>query len=501
MKPTPSLKRIVPEIICLLYILLFVYAAVSKLIDFENFQVQIGQSPLLSAFAGWIAWLVPIVEILLALILIIPQYRVGVFIASYCLMMMFSAYIYIMLYHSAFVPCSCGGILESLSWEQHLAFNLFFCLLALLAIFILKYDRGELRLKRHRLNFSATLTGLSLLMVVTVILLFLKSERIIHQENNFVRRFPPHIYEKEHELDLKSNGYYFAGSSQGKIFLGNYSSPLSLVALDYKLNRLGDYRVNLTNYTLPFRSVQIRVIDSAFYLVDGTVPCIFTGSTRDWNARQVSGIDTKFSAFAAAGDKSIVFRGKDRMRGENIIGKIDFETGKAEVTYNNGLLEKQVDGIFDTDGMLHFDTEKQKLVYIYYYRNQFITADADLKLLYRGNTIDTVSRADVKIKVLPNGDRKLSAPALMSSKYSAIADGKLFINSGLRGRYESSEKWKKNSIIDVYDLQSRLYKYSLPLYPVNNKKITGLYATEKQLFFLADTYIVSYKLKPENLPK
>ena len=51
MKLSAPIKNGIIEIICLLYILLFVYAAVSKLLDFENFQVQLGQSPLLSAFA------------------------------------------------------------------------------------------------------------------------------------------------------------------------------------------------------------------------------------------------------------------------------------------------------------------------------------------------------------------------------------------------------------------------------------------------------------------
>ena len=65
MKLTVRMQKVILELICLLYILLFVYAAVSKLLDFENFQVQLGQSPLLSAFAGWVAWIVPIVEIII----------------------------------------------------------------------------------------------------------------------------------------------------------------------------------------------------------------------------------------------------------------------------------------------------------------------------------------------------------------------------------------------------------------------------------------------------
>ena len=66
----------VREVVAFLFILLFVYAALSKLLDFETFRVQLAQSPLLSAYAGIIAWLVPGVEILIALLLIIPRFRV-----------------------------------------------------------------------------------------------------------------------------------------------------------------------------------------------------------------------------------------------------------------------------------------------------------------------------------------------------------------------------------------------------------------------------------------
>lgn len=134
MESKGSLKNIVIEVICYLYVLLFVYAAVSKLIDFENFQVQLGQSPLLSAFASWVSWLVPIAELIIAIALIIPAFRNIGLLAALFLMVMFSTYIFIILHYSSFVPCSCGGILEKMNWEMHLIFNLVFCGLAVCAI-------------------------------------------------------------------------------------------------------------------------------------------------------------------------------------------------------------------------------------------------------------------------------------------------------------------------------------------------------------------------------
>lgn len=137
MKLNNQLKKLTIEIISSLYILLFVYAAVSKLLDFENFQVQIGQSPLLSAFAGWVAWGVPILELLIVLFLVIPKLRLIGFMASFTLMVMFTAYIIIILNFSSSIPCSCGGVLEKMGWTEHLVFNLAFVLLAATAILII----------------------------------------------------------------------------------------------------------------------------------------------------------------------------------------------------------------------------------------------------------------------------------------------------------------------------------------------------------------------------
>lgn len=116
--------------------LLFVYAATSKLLDFENFQVQLGQSPLLSAFAKIIAYLIPIIEYGISIFLCISQFRIAGLLASTTLMTMFTIYIYIVLNYSSFVPCSCGGVLEKMTWDEHLIFNCIVLILNVVAVLL-----------------------------------------------------------------------------------------------------------------------------------------------------------------------------------------------------------------------------------------------------------------------------------------------------------------------------------------------------------------------------
>jgi uncharacterized membrane protein YphA (DoxX/SURF4 family) len=131
-----QLKNVISTIACYAFALLYIYAAASKLFDYENFRVQLGQSPLLSAFAGPVSRSVPLIEILISFLLLSEKFRtVGLFLA-FGLMAMFTAYIYIMLNYSSYVPCSCGGVLEKMTWDQHLIFNVGFVILGAIAILV-----------------------------------------------------------------------------------------------------------------------------------------------------------------------------------------------------------------------------------------------------------------------------------------------------------------------------------------------------------------------------
>jgi uncharacterized membrane protein YphA (DoxX/SURF4 family) len=122
------------DIVIFLFILLFVYAATSKVIEFDLFKAQIGKSPLIMNYSDSIAWAVPAVEIVISLVLLIPRLQLIGLFASFSLMFMFTAYIFFILNFSPYVPCSCGGILSNMGWTEHLIFNIGFTLLAVVGI-------------------------------------------------------------------------------------------------------------------------------------------------------------------------------------------------------------------------------------------------------------------------------------------------------------------------------------------------------------------------------
>lgn len=94
------------------------------------------------AMAEVLVWAVPAVELLTAGLLISTRTRIMGISASITLLVSFTVYIaLIKLNFFGHVPCSCGGVISKLSWEQHFVFNIFFIVLSGIALFLELSDR------------------------------------------------------------------------------------------------------------------------------------------------------------------------------------------------------------------------------------------------------------------------------------------------------------------------------------------------------------------------
>ena len=123
-------RNLIIEIISSLLILLFVYTAISKLLDYNNFKTVLSRSPLIGSKATIVALALPITEALVSVLLFIPRTRLWGFYGSVTLMSVFTLYLGYMINFTPKLPCSCGGVLKQLNWNQHLVFNIFFLALS-----------------------------------------------------------------------------------------------------------------------------------------------------------------------------------------------------------------------------------------------------------------------------------------------------------------------------------------------------------------------------------
>jgi uncharacterized membrane protein YphA (DoxX/SURF4 family) len=132
--------RVVNIIIASL-ILLFIYAATSKLLDFEKFRAELSKSPLLAFNVILFAVVVPTIEIGLSIMLVIERFKLLALYGSFTLMALFTGYIIAIMNFAEYIPCSCGGILQNMSWGQHLVFNIGFVLISATGVLIYKSNR------------------------------------------------------------------------------------------------------------------------------------------------------------------------------------------------------------------------------------------------------------------------------------------------------------------------------------------------------------------------
>ena len=117
----PSLAA---ELIAALLILTFTYTALSKLMERSFFAGVMSQLPIIGSGARPLSIILPVSELLISFMLLFPRLRRKGLLAAFLLMLAFTAYVGGMMLFAPHLPCSCGGVLNQLSWGGHLALNL-----------------------------------------------------------------------------------------------------------------------------------------------------------------------------------------------------------------------------------------------------------------------------------------------------------------------------------------------------------------------------------------
>jgi putative oxidoreductase len=141
---------ILVKVITALFVLLFAYTATSKFLDYNLFvfQMRLAPLPMMILVAPILGWLMPSIELIIAISLLFGRFRLNALYASVILLLIFEFYIVGMLLSRQHLPCTCGGIISTMSWKQHLIFNGVFIAIGLTAIVKLK------NIKLIRLNLN-----------------------------------------------------------------------------------------------------------------------------------------------------------------------------------------------------------------------------------------------------------------------------------------------------------------------------------------------------------
>lgn len=261
----------------------------------------------------------------------------------------------------------------------------------------------------HPFKFAALCIAVCL---VLVLILYAFADKPNDQKNGFNRQLPPQAATLNKSLELGYPAYYIAGYTGDHIYLGNYSASLHLLAVNQQLTDTQQLTLKIpAEERYAWKLARIIVDSPMVYMAEGNTPSLYTGQLKNLTMSRFLPQSCFFNVLQNISPTSFISRSihVDTLGNkQSILAKIT--TDSPYVKLGEGILKKQVDGIFCTDGTLDYDKQTGKLVYLYHYRNEFITLDSNLQVIYTAHTLDTNTTARIQVANMSTGTSKFSAP-------------------------------------------------------------------------------------------
>lgn len=138
--------RRLPDVIIYGYAFLYMYTGWAKFMNISTFIRGNSKIPHLGQYAKLIGYGIPSLEIVLAILLVIPVYRIkrSALWTSTLLMGVFTIYLSLMVQFVEKKLCHCGGVIESMGWKTHIAFNLLWLIAGFFALVKTNYKNFKI---------------------------------------------------------------------------------------------------------------------------------------------------------------------------------------------------------------------------------------------------------------------------------------------------------------------------------------------------------------------
>lgn len=346
---------------------------------------------------------------------------------------------------------------------------------------------------QHPFKFAAFCIAACLMLVL---ILYVFADKPNDQKNGFSRQLPAQTATLRKSLELSYPAYYIAGYTGEHIYLGNYSASLHLLAVDQQLKDTQQLTLKMpSGERYAWKLARIMVDSPAVYMAEGSTPALYNGKLANLQMSRFLPQSCFFNVLQHISTTSFISRSihVDTLGNrQSILAKITTDT--PFVKLGTDILKKQVDGIFCTDGTLDYDPQTNKLVYLYHYRNEFITLDTNLHVIYTAHTLDTNTTARIKVADMSTGTSKFSAPPNYVNNRARIGNNRIYVLSSMLADNEDKQTWQRNEIIDVFSLDKGDYMYTLYI-PLHDKEhMTDFLVKGNELFALYDHTLNAYSI-------
>ena len=365
-----------------------------------------------------------------------------------------------------------------MDWETHLYFNLVSTLLATWAWY-LENDK-----KRH---YKALVAGSLGVVTLILVLFYTQPQPKILQDNSFTRNYRENALTPIAEQKLEFNSYYVAGVNDSLVYLGNSTGFTHGVVWNYHTNDTTHFRIKISNAPEQFASLpKWQVYEDYFFIGEGVGPSLYRGLVGEWIAEEFMLVVPYYNDIMVLDTTEFIIRALQASTQKYVLA-----------TYNNmepyvqihDVLEQEAGNLFQADGSIIWNPERQEISYLYFYRNKIDTWNNGFKEQSGTNLIYNLDASAVSTHQGRDGTHLRDSPIPALHSNIRTWKNQSYVLSNVMGK-ENPEEFSDNTIIDVYMDD---YSQSLRLSNRNGEKARNFYITDDYIIALYPTELVVYK--------
>jgi hypothetical protein len=325
---------------------------------------------------------------------------------------------------------------------------------------------------------------LSLISVISVLMFLLLSTQMPNQKDNgftrsWLKNNIPLLHENTSNLGIER----IVGSTDSHLYFSG-SDPRWVLMTDLNLQNKDTLFLSIA--PTPMLLPNNMIVDSPFiHMYINNISYIISGRVDSSKVDTLHLHTPLFTRSARISNDLLIIRGLDSSESKQVFKQLNCTTGQIGKQVN--IIEDRQDGGFSSDGFLQYDSLTKKLIYVQMYQNRFFCLDTNLQLIYTGKTIDTSNTNLVSIKEVKSGEdtKLMPANARQTVNRDSFTDrGYLFVASGLRADNESLAEFNRNTVVDIYIINTGKYIGSFYIPNQGGKKPLSIKVTNNLLIAL-----------------
>ena len=305
------------------------------------------------------------------------------------------------------------------------------------------------------------------------------------------------VAEQLEVLELPYNSYYINGLSNQRIFLGNYTAPRVLFSCSYTLMDTLTEKIPFTfNEHINWKLAKMQVDSPAVYLAEYKTPSFVSAELPFKNEKTHHLQDMYLDLVHVLSANSLIVNGYHPLLKQNALQKITPDSTTTSTQFYQHKLQQHSN--FSIDGFLSYNKKQGRIIFTYYYRNQFVCLDTNLCVLYKGKTIDTNTLAKIAVAEIEKDGQKIRTmkkPALTVNSKGYCDSGYIYNEAALIGENEDPDFFREHVVLDVYRLDNGKFDHSLYLPRYKDEMLRDFAVNGNILIALYGQYLVTYLLK------